>query len=468
MKIPSFFIFVTGLVLALSSTFINDQQGVATVRENRTVTVTNVTLISATKANPPALGERIQNLNPIETVNAIENSWESDYETYFKADLSQSSLKAQQISATLGRLASQTGKRTALIYAVPTPKKLELVLVLPQRAPIRKSVPAATQEILVKTARELVQEVTDITKIGTTSYLPAARRLYQWIITPLETELKNNRIDSLIFCMGPTLRSLPLASLHDGQRFLVEKYSVGLIPAFNMTDLNHRSLKNSPVLAMGASQFKELPPLIAVPVELSTIVPNVSQQRKHFLNQEFTINNLRSQRATQPFSIVHLATHAQFNSGAPANSFIQFWDSRLTLDKMRQLQWNNPSVDLLVLSACRTAIGNKDAEMGFAGLAIQSGTKSALASLWNVSDVGTLALMSEFYRYLKTAPTRSEALRQAQTAMLRGEVRLEKGKLLGPNLGTGVTLPPSLVALGNRNFKHPFFWSGFTMIGNAW
>jgi len=468
MKFPSLVIFVTVFVLALSSTVITNQFAVATVRETRTVNVSNVTLSNGIKANPPALGERIQNLNPIDTVNTIEKSWETDYETYFKADLSQSSLKAQQIAATLQKLASQTGKRTALVYAVPTPKKLELVLVLPQRAPIRKSVPTATRENLVNTAKELMQEVTDATKLSTTSYLPAARRLYQWIISPLETELKNNRIDSLIFCMGPTLRSLPIASLHDGQKFLVEKYSIGLIPAFNMTDFNARSLKNSPVLAMGASQFKELPPLIAVPIELSTIVPNASRQRKHFLNQEFTINNLRSQRTTQTFSIVHLATHAQFNSGAPANSFIQFWDTRLTLDKMRQLQWNKPPVDLLVLSACRTAIGDKDAEMGFAGLAIQSGTKSALASLWNVSDVGTLALMSEFYPFLKTAPTRSEALRKAQVAMLRGEVRLEKGKLLGPNLGAGVNLPPSLVALGNRNFKHPFFWSGFTMIGNNW
>ncbi|HEY9295603.1 MAG TPA: CHAT domain-containing protein [Phormidium sp.] len=468
MKFPSFTIFGTVLLLAVSTTAINNQQVVATVEEKSAVTLSSLSLSSATKANPPALGERIQNLNPIDTVNTIEKSWETDYETYFKADLSQVSLNATQISATLGKLASQTGNRTALIYAVPTPKKLELVLVLPQRAPIRKSVPAATRENLVNTAKELVQEVTDVTKIGTISYLPAARRLYQWIITPLETELKNNRIDTLIFCMGPTLRSLPLASLHDGQKFLVEKYSIGLIPAFNMTDLNHRSLKNSPVLAMGASQFKELPPLIAVPVELAAIVPNVSRQGKHFLNQDFTINNLRSQRTTQPFGIVHLATHAQFKSGAPSNSFIQFWDNRLTLDKMRQLQWNNPPVDLLVLSACRTAIGDKDAEMGFAGLAIQSGTKSALASLWNVNDVGTLALMTQFYGYLETAPTRSGALRQTQTAMLRGEVRLEKGKLVGPNLGAGVTLPPSLVALGNRNFKHPFFWSGFTMIGNAW
>ncbi|MFB2835178.1 CHAT domain-containing protein [Floridanema evergladense] len=468
MKFPSFVIFVTGLAVGLSSTLVNYNQGVATVQFSRTGIVSHVTLSSTSKANSPTLGERIENLNPIDTVNTIEKTWEGDYETYFKANLTQSSLKAQQISATLGRLANQTTKRTALIYAVPTPKKLDLILVLPQRAPIRKSVPAATQVNLVGSTKELVSEITDLTKVNSNSYLPAAKRLYQWIITPLETELKNNRIDTLIFCMGPTLRSLPIASLHDGQKFLVEKYSIGLIPAFNMIDLNPRSLKNSPVLAMGASQFKELPPLVAVPVELTTIAPNAPRQGKNFLNQEFTIDNLRSQRASQPFGIVHLATHAQFNSGAPANSFIQFWDTKLTLDKMRQLQWNNPPVDLLVLSACRTAIGNKDAEMGFAGIAIQSGTKSALASLWNVSDTGTLALMSEFYRYLKTAPTRSEALRQAQTAMLRGEVRLEKGKLIGPNLGTGINLPPSLVALGNRNFKHPYFWSGFTMIGNAW
>ncbi len=186
------------------------------------------------------------------------------------------------------------------------------------------------------------------------------------------------------------------------------------------------------------------------------------------VEQAFTINNLKSQRASQPFGIVHLATHAEFQPGAPGNSYIQFWDTKLRLNQMRQLQWNNPQVELLVLSACSTALGDKDAEMGFAGLAVQSGVKSALASLWNVSDEGTLALMTAFYQQLRIAPIKAEALRQAQVAMLRRQVRLEAGQLRGPGLRGGLQLPPNLAALGTRDFSHPYYWAAFTMIGNLW
>lgn len=424
----------------------------------------------------PTLAENLEKVNSTQqAVTVIEKSWENDYETYFKTNLSDASLGAKQIADTLGKLATQTGKRTALIYAVPGPKKLDLVLVVPGKEPIRKSVPEANKEKLLNTVKELTREVTDFTKLDSTSYLPAAQQLHKWIISPLEADLKNNKIDNLIFCMGPGLRSLPLAALHDGQKFLVEKYSMGLIPAFNMTDPVYKDIKNLPMLAMGASQFEELAPLAAVPVELSAIMQDLSGvlwpgswQGKRFLNEEFTIDNLRSQRASQPFGIVHLATHADFSSGEPKNSYIQFWgDSKLTLDKMRQLQWNNPPVELLVLSACRTAIGDKDAEMGFAGLAVNSGVKSAVASLWNVSDVATLALMTEFYQQLRVAPIKAEALQQAQIGMLRGKVHLQGGQLRGPMLRGGMSLPPKL-AQGVQDFKHPFFWAGFTMIGSPW
>lgn len=421
------------------------------------------------------LGERIQTLNSAQTVTEIERSWDRDYKNYFKANLSDRSLGAAEIAETLDKLATQTGKRPALIYAVPTPGKLELVLVLPQKQPIRKAIAEAKQQALVNTVKQFNREITDVTQLNSTSYLPPAQQLYRWIIAPLDAELEANKIDTIIFCMGPNLRSVPLAALHDGQKFLVEKYSIGLIPAFNMTDTLYRDLKNSPILAMGASLFKEQAPLAAVPVELSAITQDISGvlwpaswQGKTFLNQEFTVDNLRVQRAAQPFGIVHLATHAEFRSGAPENSYIQFWDSKLTLDKMRQLQWNNPPVELLVLSACRTAVGDKDAEMGFAGLAVNSGVKSALASLWSVSDLGTLGLMTEFYQQLRLAPIKAEALRQAQINMLRGEVRLQDGKLQGPMLGEGVSLPPKLAAFGNTDFKHPFYWAAFTMVGSPW
>ena len=126
----------------------------------------------------------------------------------------------------------------------------------------------------------------------------------------------------------------------------------------------------------------------------------------------------------------------------------------------------NPSVELLVLSACRTALGDEQAELGFGGLAAQAGVKTALASLWYISDQGTLGLMTEFYQHLKTAPIKSEALRQAQIAMLKGQVSIENGQLrssIGP-----VPLPPELAGLTNQTLSHPYYWSAFIMIGNPW
>jgi CHAT domain-containing protein len=428
-----------------------------------------------TNTNRPKLEDIFKQANPTQAVTAIEQRWEREYEDYFGSELSANSLKAEEIANRLGKLASKTGKKPALVYVVPTPKQLELVLVLPDRKPIRKSIPSADRPNLLAIIEEFRKETVNPNKTNTTSYKSSARKLYDWIIAPLEPDLKTNSIDTLLFCVGSGLRSIPLAALHDGQKFLVEKYSIGLIPAFNMTDSVYRDIKNSPVLAMGASQFTDKSPLAAVPVELSAIMKDLSGvlwpgpwRGKTFLNQEFTVDNLKSQRASQPFGIVHLATHAEFKSGAPGNSYIQFWDSKLGLDKMRQLRWNQPPVDLLVLSACRTALGDKDAEMGFAGLAIQSGVKSALASLWNVSDEGTLALMAEFYQQLRVAPIRTEALRQAQIAMIRGQLRLSAGELRGSLLGSGVKLPPELAELGNKDFSHPYYWAAFTMIGNPW
>jgi CHAT domain-containing protein len=261
------------------------------------------------------------------------------------------------------------------------------------------------------------------------------------------------------------LRSVPLAALHDGQGFLVEKYSVGLMPSISLTDTRYVDIKNSQVLAMGASEFTNYSPLPAVPLELSAITPSL-WEGKSFVNQTFTLNNLQSERRQKPFGIIHLATHAAFNPREPDNSYIHFWDTKLRLNQLRQLGWNNPPVELLVLSACQTSQGDEDVELGFAGLAVQAGVKSAVASLWFVSDEGAMALMTKFYQELKQAPIKAEALRRAQVAMLKGEVKLEDGHLVSPS--RTLPLPPELANLGNQTLSHPMFWAAFTMIGNPW
>jgi CHAT domain-containing protein len=98
-----------------------------------------------------------------------------------------------------------------------------------------------------------------------------AKQLYQWMIAPLEAEIQAQKIDTLIFSMDTGLRSLPLAALSDGQNFLVEKYSIGLIPNINLVDTRYQDVKNTEVLAMGASKFIEQDPLPAVPLELSRL-----------------------------------------------------------------------------------------------------------------------------------------------------------------------------------------------------
>lgn len=105
-------------------------------------------------------------------------------------------------------------------------------------------------------------------------------------------------------------------------------------------------------------------------------------------------------------------------------------------------------------------------ELGFTGLAVQAGVKSALGSLWYVSDEGTLGLMASFYEQLKQAPIKAEALRQAQLAMLKGEVRSQAGKLVTSR--GSFPLPPELAQLGDKDLTHPYYWSAFTLIGNPW
>jgi CHAT domain-containing protein len=286
------------------------------------------------------------------------------------------------------------------------------------------------------------------------------------MIAPLEDSLKKCETDTISFVVDRGLRGMPFAALHDGQQFLVEKYSLSLMPSMNLTDTRYVDIRNSQVLAMGASQFSELNPLLAVPAEIATISrewPGVS-----FLNEGFTLENLKRQHQSRPFGVIHLATHGEFRPGAPSNSFIQLWDSRLRLDQLRDLRLNDPQVNLLVLSACRTAVGDAQAELGFGGLALQAGVQTAVGSLWYVSDEGTLGLMTEFYQQLKTAGIKGAALRQAQIAMLRGEVRLEGGRLRGSSRGEGVELPASLQGFADLKLSHPYYWSAFVMIGSPW
>jgi len=404
------------------------------------------------------------NLN--NALSEIDDLFESEYEEYLGENIAGEKVSVESIRNTLNTIKDETGTNPVIIYAISLPEQLELVLVLPEGPPIRKVISAANATALQQTLTEFRDTVTD--RDLPTAYLDSAQRLYSWMIAPVESQLKSLGIDTLIFSMDAGLRTIPMAALHDGKQFLVEKYSLGSIPSVSLTNSRYKALKNTRVLAMGASQFQQLDPLPAVPEELKAITQQFGSE-KYFLNEEFTLTNLKNQRQQQPIEIIHLATHADFQPGDATNSYIQLWDNQLKLDQLRQLGWNQPpQIELLVLSACRTAVGDAQVELGFAGLAVQAGVKSALASLWSVSDGGTLALMSEFYRQLNQPDVtiKAEALRRAQIAMLRGQLHVESGQLRGTGVVGTIPLPPELPE--NQDFSHPYYWAAFTIIGSPW
>ncbi|MEQ9235821.1 CHAT domain-containing protein [Coleofasciculus sp. E2-BRE-01] len=407
-------------------------------------------------------------INPSDDiVTLIDQSLEAQFEDYLGEDITQKQVTTASLQNRLKTIETQTGKRAVVIYALSHPDGLQLVLVPPEGSPIPKQVPQANHQTLRREMNKFYHTLNDYTN---DRYLSSSQQLYQWLIEPLATELDALNIDTLIFSMDAGLRTLPLAALHDGQQFLIEAYSLGLIPSVSLTDTRYQSLKNATILAMGASEFPDstLSPLPAVPIELSTILAEFGQG-KLLLNDQFTLDNLKTQRQETSFDIVHLSTHASFPRDRNYSPYIQLWQQRVGLNELRQVQWYAPpTVELLTLSACETAVGNDQAEMGFAGLAVQAGVKSALASLWKVDDLGTLAVMTEFYQQLNSenVSIKAEALRQAQLALLRSQVRIESSQLVGTSRNINVT--KTLVNNSEINLSHPYYWAGFTLIGSPW
>ncbi|WP_017303799.1 CHAT domain-containing protein [Spirulina subsalsa] len=434
-----------------------------------------------------------------ELVQHLEERSSSAFLNYFgDVDVPQRPVTLYEMQRSLTQIDNLTGVKPALIYAFfqsteepeestilwqfndlafnanreqfitpmtnPRPTdELELVLVTQSGDIVRRRVPGATRERVLGMVQQLQRRVT--TPLRGEAVFPPAQQLYDWLIRPLKGDLEERQIENLSFIVDAGLRSLPFAALHDGDRFIIEEYSVGLMPSFFLTDTRYRSIRNASILAMGAAEFDNKANLPGVPLELATIAQQLPRGDV-YLNEQFTLAQFKLARSRQPYQILHLATHGDFQPGLPQNSYIQFWDELITLDRIRELQLNHPPVELLVLSSCRTALGDEGAELGFAGLAALSGVRSALGSLWYVSDGGTLALMTQFYSTLRSARIKAEALRASQLSLLRGEVRFENGALVTPH--GRYALPPELKQMGARTFTHPYYWSSFTFIGNPW
>jgi CHAT domain-containing protein len=282
-------------------------------------------------------------------------------------------------------------------------------------------------------------------------YLPLAQQVYQWLIRPVEPDLAKSELKTLVFVLDGPLLNLPMAVLHDGKEFLIEKYAIAYTPGLNLLDSKPLARGKISALKAGLSEPREITlsssttPIVfsALPFvkqELEALQSNVAGQL--LLNQDFTTATIQKEINSIPFPVVHLATHGQFSSNEK-DTFILTWDDRLnvnqlnTLLRSREEIGRNP-IELLVLSACQTAAGDRRAALGLAGVAVRAGARSTLATLWLVSDEGTAELMTRFYQEL-TNPTisKAEALRRAQVALLKNSRYQQKPEIWAPYVLVG-------------------------------
>lgn len=305
----------------------------------------------------------------------------------------------------------------------------------------------------VKGLRETIQNKsfrpsdTSFTEI--TSY---SQKLYQLLIAPAKSYLP--KTGTLVFVLDSELQSIPMALLQDeDNRYLVEKYSITVSLGARSLQPKFLPWQQSRVLIAGVSKgpsFKQEEPtfeeLSNIELELDEVEKNANKSEKLY-NEGFTKKSFENKVNTSIFPVLHIATHGIFSSD-PEKTVILASDTRINIRQLDHLlrsksESSRDTIELLVLSACQTATGDKRASLGIAGVAVQAGARSTLASLWNVSDKSTALFMGEFYRGLNENLTKAEALRKAQIAFLKNPDHKDY-----------------------NSYAHPYYWAPFILVGS--
>jgi CHAT domain-containing protein len=326
----------------------------------------------------------------------------------------------------------------AVFHPIILSDRLEVIVSLPDGSLQHYNTPQPQDHI-----ENILQQLYSSIYLGYSKddHQSSAGQVYDWLIRPAATELANQNIETLVFVLDGFLRNLPMGALYDGRQYLVEQYGIAVSPGLQLfpETLERSQFKT---LAVGLTEARQgFSALPGVRVELEQIAQEVDAQVS--IDRQFTRDRFQHQLEAKDFGIVHLATHGQFSSN-PEETFLLTWDDKIKVYDFDRLLQNQDrgdrAVELLVLSACQTAVGDQRAALGLAGFALRSGARSTLATLWSVSDRSTADLMATFYKQLvQSNPklTKAESLRQAQ-----------------------------LQLLNDPRYNHPFFWAPFVLIGN--
>jgi len=272
-----------------------------------------------------------------------------------------------------------------------------------------------------------------------------SRQLEKILIQKMRPTLEARQIKTLIIVPDRLLRTIPFAALHDGKQFLIQQYALAIIPGLRLTEEPKRFKRHDIKMLMGGLSesrqgFSALPHVLNA---INSIGQICQTQTRPLVNKSFLKNRLKDNLAETAYTSLYFATHGQFKSQS-TSSFLLTYNDKLNLNELEQFmrisQFRDEPVELLTLSACETAVGDERAALGLAGIALKAGARSAVASLWRVEDASTAKLMTSFYQAMCNGPyvSKAEALQQAQKTLL----------------------------LSQRQYKHPYYWAPFLLIGN--
>ncbi|TYQ27329.1 tetratricopeptide repeat protein [Pseudanabaena sp. UWO311] len=334
---------------------------------------------------------------------------------------------------------NQIPNGTVLLYPFILGDRLEIILFAPNKLPIRRTTKISKDQLETL----IIDFRAGLLDAGSEDFREPSIQLYNLLIKPIETELAQLNTKTILYAPDGQLRYIPIAALYDGKQWLVEKYQISNLIAYTLSDFTPQP-KSAPNILAGAFGGKAGDRKFGQ-TALPATVREVQAIANSFQNSVTLIEDQFSRQAIESkfknHNILHLATHAEFNSGAPDNSFIIFGNG----DKIRLNEitdWQIPNIDLIILSACQTGAGKLGSGVEILGFGYQvqkAVAKQAIASLWSVNDEGTQALMEAFYDELKKGDVSStEALHRAQVAMIK-----------------------------SKKYNHPNYWSAFFAIGNG-
>lgn len=310
-----------------------------------------------------------------------------------------------------------TKKGVATINSIVLDDKVFFILRLPN-GKISKSSRIIDKSELTESAQQWRDEL----KTGFSwEFRDRSQYFYNLIVKPFESELEsaNSNIKALVFVHDGVLRNIPMAALLDGNDYLIEKWPISSSLGLKISSQSNQATKAN-VLLFGLSDPAQLKwrSLSGVEQEIEQIQDLVDST--DFLNKDFTLTKLTEELQEKSYSVLHLATHGYFG-GSVENSFILAYDQEIPIPKLeRVLQSSKTVPNLLILSACETAVGSELSVLGLAGSAAKSGVESTLGTLWQAGDTDQLEVIHDFYSGIQdNLLNKEKALQQAQIKQIR-------------------------------------------------